>query len=541
MSIQTIVCSSLEKVFSGCGVLPAGIAELPVLQGETANAQFVLLSDKDVKVKVTAVCELPVVLYEVKEIFSSHPIDLKNAHRCTMLNGGAPGYYPDLLSPTDGAIELKAGKAVSVWAEVLTDGAKAGTYSLTLSAKACRVNITESVTVRLADCHIPEQQLVHTNWFHSDCLSTYYKTEVFSEEYWRIVENFMKNAAQHGVNCLLTPLFTPPLDTEVDTERPTVQLAEVYKKGYTYTFDFTKLDRWVDTALRSGVKYFELSHLFTQWGAKCAPKIMAHTKDGYKRIFGWETNSVSQGYTSFLRQFSSALIGYTDNKGITDKCFVHCSDEPGIRHLARYRKTSDVIREYFGVYEHIDAMSDFEFYKLGLMQTPVPEEGNIDAFAGKVPSLWTYYCCGQYSDELPNRFFVQPSIKNRILGTLLYKYDCAGFLQWGFNFYYTQLSRRPVDPFTETDAGGAFPSGDAFVVYPGADGTPLSSLRQKVFADGIRDIAALKALEAKTSREFVLALIKEQLGDIDFKHYPLDIRTFEKYRKALFEEVEVHS
>ncbi len=537
MSIEVKICSSLEKVFSSCRTMPDGIERVSALIGETANVQLVILSDRDCNVKVSAECDLPFKLYEVTEIFSGVPIHKEHVRNCTLLNNGDPGYYPDLLMPADGTIAVKADSPVSVWAEVLTDGGKAGEYTLDFAVKACRASKTASVKIRLADCTLPEQELIHTNWFHTDCLSVYYGVEVFSEDYWRITENFMANAAKHGVNCILTPLFTPPLDTEIGGERPTVQLVDVYKKGYTYTFGFEKLDRWVDTALKSGIKYFELSHLFTQWGAKCAPKIMAHTKDGYKRIFGWETNSVSQGYTSFLRQFAAALTEYTDKKGITKLCFVHCSDEPGMGDIARYRRTSNVIREYFGAYEHIDAMSDYAFYELGLMQTPVPQEGNIGEFVGKVPSLWTYYCCGQYSDELPNRFFVLPSVKNRMLGTLLYKYGCAGFLQWGFNFYFTQHSKRPVDPFAETDAGGAFPSGDSFIVYPGKDGEPLSSLRQKVFADGIRDISALKALEKKTSREYALAFIKEQLGDITFTDYPLDVKIFEKFREKLCEEV----
>lgn len=51
----------------------------------------------------------------------------------------------------------------------------------------------------------------HTEWFHSDCLANYYGEEVFSEEYWRIVENFVKTAVKHRYNMLLTPIFTPPL------------------------------------------------------------------------------------------------------------------------------------------------------------------------------------------------------------------------------------------------------------------------------------------------------------------------------------------
>ena len=40
----------------------------------------------------------------------------------------------------------------------------------------------------------------------------------------------MDNAVAHGVNLLYTPLFTPPLDTQVGGERTTVQLVDVERQ-----------------------------------------------------------------------------------------------------------------------------------------------------------------------------------------------------------------------------------------------------------------------------------------------------------------------
>ena len=74
------------------------------------------------------------------------------------------------------------------------------------------------------------------------------------------------------------------------------------------------------------------------------------------------------------------------------------------------------------------------------------------------------------------------------------------------------------------------------MVYPGKDGEPLPSLRQKVFFDAIQDVAALKALEAKTSREHVLRVIEEELGEISFTHYPMDNERFLAFRKRVTEE-----
>ena len=90
-----------------------------------------------------------------------------------------------------------------------------------------------------------------------------------------------------------------------------------------------------------------------------------------------------------------------------------------------------------------------------------------------------------------------------------------------------------MDPFAETDAGGAFPAGDAFIVYPGADGKPLSSLRQQAFFEGLQDLSALRAAERKTSRETVLAVLGDVMGDISFTAYPMDPAAFTALRTAV--------
>ena len=154
---------------------------------------------------------------------------------------------------------------------------------------------------------------------------------------------------------ILTPIFTPPLDTDVGDERPTVQLIDVSFKDNEYHFGFANLKRWVGMCKRSGVEYFEFSHLFTQWGAQHPPKIVADIDGERKRIIGFQ----------------------------------------------------------------------------------------------------------------------------------LYKFCIKGFLHWGLNFWYSQFSLYPIDPFKVTDAGFAFPSGDAFLVYPGEDG-PIDSLRYEVFCEALQ-------------------------------------------------------
>lgn len=135
--------------------------------------------------------------------------------------------------------------------------------------------------------------------------------------------------------------------------------------------------------------------------------------------------------------------------------------------------------------------------------------------------MWVYYCTAQCVD-VSNRFMSMPSARNRIYGIQIYKYDIIGILHWGYNFYYDHYSTMCLDPYAVTDAGHAFPSGDAFLVYPGSDGLPKESIRMMVHYEALCDYRALKLLESLTDKEFILHLIEDELSQ------PLTFTTFPK-------------
>ena len=83
--------------------------------------------------------------------------------------------------------------------------------------------------------------------------------EAFSDEYWRITKNFLKTANEYGMNCVLTPIFTPALDTEIGKERPTVQLVDVTCNNGKYSFNFDKLTQWIKMSKECGIKYIKVS------------------------------------------------------------------------------------------------------------------------------------------------------------------------------------------------------------------------------------------------------------------------------------------
>lgn len=516
--IKIKAISSLEKVYDEDNIPESKFNRFSLLKNEKKSFQVAVETDGE--------CELPVKvcgdienakLYTVKHIKSKLPMWKKNVD--DYYRYSKSGYYPDLLLPVVGdKVSLSSG-VNTIWVEIDAVGNSAGEHRIEIKVGDKSVG----VDAEIIDAELDFSDFVYTSWFHTDCLMSHYNFEAFSDEYWRVVENFLKTAREYGMNCVLTPIFTPPLDTEKGKERPTVQLVDVKLSGGKYSFNFDKLTQWIDMAHRCGVEYFELSHFFTQWGARYAPKIMATVDGEYKRIFGWDTKANSKEYKAFLLDFSVELKKYLEERNLKDKVLIHVSDEPNFSMLRTYGMASKYIHKLFKGYKIVDALSDYWFYKLKIVSNPIPANDHIDKFLGNVNNLWVYYCSAQRNHYVSNRFFCNSSLRTRVLGYQMFKYDIKGFLQWGYNFYYTQLSRGVIDPFEDSDAGGKFPSGDSYVVYPAEDGTAYHSIRLKVFYDALQDMAALKTLSKLTGKEKCVDIIEEGgKYDITFRNYPHD-------------------
>ncbi|TLS51816.1 DUF4091 domain-containing protein [Paenibacillus antri] len=528
--------SSLEKVFADEELSAEPFHRGSALRGETYAFQVAYRAAAQTRL-ITVSVESPLSESIALRVVGLVPSELpcQRAHDEYVLRTTA-GLYPDPLFPIEGpdaSIGAFPGTVTgihyqwrSIWVTVeLDDDAPAGVHPIVVrfSDAAGERHAEECFELEVLEAALPPQTLIHTEWFHSDCLANYYGVEVFSEAHWGLIEHYLKTAVRHGMNMVLTPVFTPPLDTQEGGERPTVQLVDVKKEGDSYTFGFERLGRWIELCDRVGVRYFEFSHLFTQWGAKHAPKIMAEEKREVKRIFGWETDATGEAYKTFLGQFLPALTAYIREHGLEKRSYFHVSDEPFLEHLPWYRSASELMQSYLGEFPIIDALSNLEYYEQGLVKRPIPANNHIEPFLERgIPELWTYYACAQYRLGESNRFFNMSSARNRILGIQLYKFQMAGFLHWGYNFWNTQYSLRAIDPYRVTDAGCAFPSGDAFLVYPGAEG-PVESIRLEVLNEAMQDLRALQLLESLVGRERVMELIEDGLEEsLTFYRYPRD-------------------
>lgn len=446
--------------------------------------------------------------------------------------------FPDPLQTVkNGEVFIFNEQARSFWVIIEPKGEVVGTYPIRLLLKGRKEEVLAEATftIEIIDATLPDLDICNTGWFHGDSLAALHNVEVLSEKYFEIVEKYIKTYVKFGHNMILTPVFTPPLDTKVGGERPTNQLVDVYVENGKYSFGFKNLKRWVDLCRKCGIKYFEICHFFTQWGAYHAPKIMATVDGKYQKIFGWETDALSKEYREFLDAFIPELKSFLMKEGIFENCVFHVSDEPQEIHETQYRAVKEIMLKHLDTNHIIDALSAYSFYEKGIISTPVVSTNHIHNFLDNgVKNLWAYYCTSQ-GIKVANRFMAMPSYRNRILGQQLYKSGVKGFLHWGFNFWFTQFSLKVLNPYADTSAGGAFQSGDAFVVYPlDEDGEVVCSLRLYVLNEGFQDMRALKLLEQLSDKQTVNELLSEIHG---FDEYPRNNQYILELREKVNQEI----
>lgn len=548
MPIKMYPVSSLTKVFLDEAPTEMPKEVLSGLKGETLSFQIAISGTAPMPEReilwVEAACDLPFRIRLVGQVPVRFP-----AHRDT--EGAylrkSPGLYPDPLQDLQGQTSRERSLGIvpayrdqwqALWVDIQIDKEReAGSYAFELKLINREGESAADISqhIQVVDALLPEQTLIHTRWLHCDALADHYGLEMFSDAYFEVLKNYLAVMASRGGNMVLTPIHTPPLDTREGNERRTAQLVDVFVDGKgAYSFRFDKLRRFVSVAQDAGIQYFEMAHLFTQWGAYHAPKIVGMKDGKLQTLFGWHSDALGKGYQTFLAAYLPAVVGELRKMDILHRSYFHISDEPGNEHLEQYRAVRESVLPYLKGVKMIDALSDYSFYEQGLVPLPVPATDHIAPFLkADIPERWAYYCVSQHR-KVSNCFIAMPGARTRVLGVQCYLYQIQGFLQWGYNFWYSQYADYPVNPWQITDADGFAPSGDAFQVYPGKNGKPVESIRLMHFFQAMQDLRALTALEEKIGRDEVIALIKEGLAELPtLEDYPVDDEWLQDLRQRV--------
>jgi len=438
----------------------------------------------------------------------------------------APCGIPDVLLEQR-TMDIAAGNTQPVWLTFFVPkDAPPGLYRGSVTVKASDKRETLPIELTVWSFSVPkERHFFMTNWFNTGKIAKAHGVEQWSEEFWRVLEKYFRNMAEHRQNVAWVPWNLIKIYREADGR---------------LTFDFSRFDRYVELMEKCGVAdRIEIQHIAGGgWGKPVVFRKVSATdrKTGKSIVLDSEEG---------MQRLLSALEEHLAERGWLERAMLHIADEPSQYNLDTWLAISRKAHSAAPRLRRIDAIEASDFG--ADLEVWVPKLTHLKTWfryyeqaRARGAELWYYICCHPVDGYYPNRFLDYPLSMVRLLHWLNYKYDLKGYLHWGLNFW----GDDPFGPPRET-----LPPGDTNVLYPGKEG-PLNSIRWETQRDSAEDFEYLclltermkrvksalgKAAEhldaSQRSKEFCLRLVR------DFADVTTDAETIQAARLELAREI----
>jgi hypothetical protein len=445
----------------------------------------------------------------------------------------APGLFPDPLMET-WPFELKGATTQPVWLTVYAPAdAQTGDYSGEARFFSDR-ELLKSIgfTVRVAEATVPaEQKLRVTNWFSfsydpaTPDLRMHYKVEPYSDKHWELLGNLGRVMAAHRQNVILTPVM---------------MLAKPSISGGSIRYDFSLLDKWVETFQKAGVVgTIEGGHLLGRSGGFFTPMVVPTYVIEGGQVVSKPLDTDDPRAEQFLDSFLTALYAHLKEKGWEKQYIQHVSDEPHDREALIYNRYSKIIHKNLPGVPTIDAVvldQDISFFA-DVCDIWVPVLGSFDhqldkirAYVEKGGQAW-FYTSMMPQGRYLNRFIDLPLVKTELLHWFNFRYDLTGFLHWGGSSWGPKPFQNVQTVINDNRT--LLPAGDNAIVYPNADKlSVLSSIRLEAMREGIEDYELLVALAGRDPAK-AKELAKTAIPNIN--DYIRDVPAFRKVKRQLVE------
>jgi hypothetical protein len=541
--IHAWLATSLRRFFPGSPAESAASLAIPCARGERISFQAVFRTgDEPMVATAVATCSrnLRCSVRRVGYVPLRH---LQTGTPADDLEGTAflPGLVPDPLFVED-RVHAGPHETNAFWFTITVaaqcEPGLHPVHVLLIADSGEKISLLAELEVQPA-CLAPRVDFPITHWLYADALVDYYGVDLGSSAFWELLDSYFANYAEHGLDMVMVPLLTPPLD---GVKRPT-QLLGISLEGGQYTFDWTWVDRWIEAARANGIHGFEWSHLFSQWGARYAPRVYEGHGETKTLLWSPRTGALSPAYVQFLEALLPELERFVVSEQVLEQSWFHISDEPHVApppsadddppidaHTGSYAEARALLHKLAPWMRVLETVEDPTFVRDGLVDMGVPLLPTAPKFVAEGLPSWTYFCCLPRGRFL-NRLLDTPLTKIRMTGWLLHRLGAQGFLHWGYNYWYRAGTTDLIDPYDIPD-GARWPewaAGDPFVVYPGPSG-PVDSIRWEVFAESLQDLALLRAAEIDPD--------DPSLADIrDYADFPRDAAWIDARRRSVLARV----
>ncbi len=523
--IHVIQQSCLEKIKADTREFKPNYESASALVNEEFAYQIVLYSDDAVtqSVSLELQCSDDARLFEVKQVPVTWPHyddDAKNRYLAD-----TPTLLPDALIPLGRKPTLNINKNICVlWVSVTATFPGDHYIDLYLDKE-----YRSRFVLRVLPYRIPASSFVNCQYIDPCSIAKAYKTTLFSEFHWKLLERYFKIAADHGVTHVLTPIY-PPVYDEFPSCDEQIQLVQITKNNLSYEFNFDLLDSWICIARKSGIHKFTFPPIIPSLKTLECPKLKMTNEWIEQDVFDAQSDVLSPEFSTFIRKFMRELLKHLKLIGAHDDVTFQFSHAPETENAESYMQCRALIKQIIRAHQIADTKVSPEFVELEIGSAPFFSTAEPERFFDFQINRHLYMD-NLSSKSIINTLIAAPSMRIRAFGAISYCNIFVSLFNLWFNNYFSQECQGHEVTF-DTSNHNALPSGLGFLVYPAIDG-PIPSIRLKQLHFALQDIAALKQIANTIPKERVVSRIEKKYK-LTIQNNTIDADDFLKMREELY-------
>ncbi|MGW2572889.1 glycoside hydrolase domain-containing protein [Streptomyces sp. NPDC001537] len=397
------------------------------------------------------------------------------------------------------SVDVPAYAAQPLWFTFhIPKSAAAGTYTGTVRVTADDgTRVTYPLSVQVANAAVPDAKdyrFFLDVWAQPETMALNAGVQPWSDRHWRLIEAYDRDLAGHGQKVVNTTIVDNPWHHQWSLGTRRSQTATPYSSmvawkwdGTRFSFDFSRWDRYVRTALKAGVgpDIGAFSMLAFQDGEHLTYTDTRTGKSVYENV-DLGGNRWREAWGTFLPAFVQHLRG----KGWLDRTYLSFDERP----VASMTVVRDFVHEVAPEFDRrisvagsagtADLASDLSvsWDTIDQMTAQQAEQRRAE---GKITTFYVYG-----TPAHPNTLAYSPAVEARMLPWIAAQRHLDGFLRWSYNSWTSDPFTQPVYIFTQ---------GDEYLVYPGRNG-PMSSVRWEQLKEGIEDFELIDELREQDGR-----------------------------------------
>jgi glycosyl hydrolase family 123 len=418
----------------------------------------------------------------VRYVVSNYPYGATDVS-CGATDTNPTYLMPDRLEPLD-RFDLPGKTVRPIWLSLdIPPDAKPGVYQGTLDVSSENSRAQLQVKIRVQNQTLPnprDWKFRLDLWQNPWVVAWYYHVEPWSDEHKALLKRHLRLYADAGGKYITTyAVHSPWSDNSYMIEGGMIEW--IKRVDGTWEFDYRIFDQYVQLAMDAGVTKAITVYTPLPWGDRFR---YLDEKSGNYVYEEWPPASAQ--FTAAWNAFLTDLKGHLVSKGWFARTYLGINENPLEHTLAAATLIKAHSKQWKITYAgnwHPELDSLLDDYSPIITSEPSLQEVKARAARG---STTTYYVC--CTPQKPNTFVFSPPIEGRYISWYSAAHGYDGFLRWAYDAW-------PADPVRDA-RHTAWPAGDEFLVYPGAN----SSVRFEKLREGIVDYEKIRIIRALASK-----------------------------------------